>query len=210
MSDDPRTSWLRGSVVGYLLGVGVTLATALVEFNWRPLVTAVARADFDRQANWLKAIFAYVWWIPVLVGVGLLVLRLTRGSKISVLWYALGAVTPYVALLAYLLLGPSIENQIRSRPFQSAGWRANDDTSDVMWPTRLRMVDDLLERELLAGLSRDSVVRMLGPADSSTIWKEWDMTYYLGPERGFLSIDSETLAIRLRNDTVVEARLVRD
>ena len=61
------------------------------------------------------------------------------------------------------------------------------------------------------GLSRDSVERLLGPRDSTDYFREWDLVYWLGPERGFLRIDSEWLVLNPGLDgRVKDYRIVGD
>jgi len=58
------------------------------------------------------------------------------------------------------------------------------------------MVDDLIGRRLLDGLSRQKVQELLGPGPDP-LSPSWDLAYELGPERSFIRIDSEFLLIRL-------------
>jgi hypothetical protein len=89
-------------------------------------------------------------------------------------------------------------------------WRRNA-APDPSWPARLTMVDHLLARHPLRGLSRDSVERLLGPRDSTAYWQDWDLVYWPGPERGLFRIDSEWLVARFGPDgRVSEYRIVRD
>ena len=73
------------------------------------------------------------------------------------------------------------------------------------------MVDDLLKRNLLNGRSRAQVEELLGPADNTPYFREWDLVYHLGPERGLFGIDSEWLVVRFDSaDRFAECRVVRD
>jgi hypothetical protein len=95
-----------------------------------------------------------------------------------------------------------------SAPFDAAAWR-HGRTSDNH--VRLRMVDPLLESGRLEGLTRPQVLELLGPPDGGSYFRDWDFVYWLGPERGFISIDSEWLVLRLGSDgRVSEYRVVRD
>jgi hypothetical protein len=52
---------------------------------------------------------------------------------------------------------------------------------------------------------------MLGEPPPTSYFRQWDMVYWLGMERGFVSIDSEWLVIRLDQDgRVAESRIVTD
>jgi hypothetical protein len=54
-------------------------------------------------------------------------------------------------------------------------------------------------------------VSLLGTPPPTAYFRDYQFVYWLGPERGFMSIDSEWLAIRFdRNGKVMEARIVRD
>jgi outer membrane protein assembly factor BamE (lipoprotein component of BamABCDE complex) len=68
------------------------------------------------------------------------------------------------------------------------------------------MVDDLLNRYNLVGMSRAQIVDLLGssnPKESKQSSSEY--IYYLGRERGFISIDDEWLDIKFQGDLVVAA-----
>jgi len=78
-------------------------------------------------------------------------------------------------------------------------------------PIRIRMVDDLLDRYDFGGMTRDEAIGVLGEPDRTPYFREWDMVYWLGPERGFMSIDSEWLVLRLdRDGRVCDYRIARD
>jgi len=76
---------------------------------------------------------------------------------------------------------------------------------------RLRMADDLVDSKKLIGLTRQEVVARLGEPPKTEYFKEFDMVYYLGPERGFISIDSEWLVLKLGPEgRVVRATIAND
>jgi len=104
----------------------------------------------------------------------------------------------------------SIESKVKSERFDSSRW--NQDTGDVMWPNRLRMVDDILDSRILIGKSKDEIARTLGRDDKeSGYFREWNSIYRLGPERGFIRMDSEWLVIKFDQMGVcVEAAIKRD
>ena len=80
-----------------------------------------------------------------------------------------------------------------------------------MDPIRIRMVDDLLNKNDFHGIARNEVVALLGETSKSGYFADWDLVYWLGPERGFISIDSEWLVFRLdANQKVIEYRIVTD
>jgi hypothetical protein len=59
------------------------------------------------------------------------------------------------------------------------------------------MVDDLLERHELRGKTRAEVVALIGEPQRSDVFPEYDMVYWLGPERGLIGTDSEFLLMKL-------------
>ena len=70
-----------------------------------------------------------------------------------------------IGIPALFIYGPivvdSSYDRFRRLPFDSARWQnvSEVQSSD---PVRIRMVDDLLDRQLLDGRDRDSVVALLG------------------------------------------------
>jgi len=74
------------------------------------------------------------------------------------------------------------------------------------------MVDDLIRSRRLDRISRTDVEKLLGKPTATNYFKDqYDMVYWLGPERGFMGIDSEWLAISLdRNGAVRSYNIVHD
>ena len=107
---------------------------------------------------------------------------------VPLLWYG-GMVLSFTAM-------PPVEEFLYSRRFDSADWKKKSYDSDIMWPTRLRMIDDLMSRRLIDGRRRAEIEDLLGPPDPEYS-SETTMSYYLGPERGLMRIDSEMLEIEL-------------
>jgi hypothetical protein len=121
------------------------------------------------------------------------------------------SVTACVATMGFFLLRPRAEAYMQATKFNSAGWKARSVDDGPMWPTRLRMVDDLVDRNLRTGVIRADVENLLGPPDKTSYFRNWDMVYLLGPERGFIRIDSEWLVFRLdAGGRVAEYQIVRD
>jgi hypothetical protein len=120
-------------------------------------------------------------------------------------------VTVCVAITGFIFLKPPVEAYLHATKFDSAAWKARSIDQGVMWPTRLRMVDDLVDRNLRNGVARAQVEELLGPPDKTSYFRSWDLVYQLGPERGLFRIDSEWLVFRLDpGRRVVEYRIVRD
>jgi len=73
------------------------------------------------------------------------------------------------------------------------------------------MADDLVNSQKLVGLTRQEVVAILGEPPKTEYFKEFDLVYYLGPERGFMGIDSEWLVLKLGPEgRVKRATIARD
>jgi hypothetical protein len=62
------------------------------------------------------------------------------------------------------------------------------------------MADDPVNSQRLVGLTRQEVVTLLGEPPKTEYFKEFDLVYYLGPERGFMGVDSEWLVLKLGPD----------
>src|SRR5262245_55078497 len=77
-----------------------------------------------------------------------------------------------------------------SESFDSASWKASL-TSDSLDPIRLRMVDDLLHRHRLRGMTREEVVSLLGTPPETNYFRDYDLVYWLGSEGGYFSLNSE-------------------
>lgn len=61
---------------------------------------------------------------------------------------------------------------------------------------RRELADQLIADRMIEGYSKAQVAELLGPADESPYFAEYDLTYWLGPERSFIATDSEWLVIR--------------
>jgi hypothetical protein len=139
-----------------------------------------------------------------------------RLSRRRWLWWILAAVvgtpvTVYALAIAYLFIVPSAEDYGHRAEFDAGMWRDRSLDTDPQWPTRLRMVDDLIAKKQLDEMARGQVASLLGPGDQTDKWKDWDLVYYLGPERGAFGIDSEWLVIRFdASGRVATYRIVRD
>ncbi len=103
------------------------------------------------------------------------------------------------------------ENRRQQIPFNASKWQRHSLDGNPMWPTRLRMADDLISSHRLIGLSRKEVEQLLGPPDHTSWGDDPGLVYFLGPERGMIRIDSELLFVTLdRVGNVVTVVTVRD
>lgn len=71
--------------------------------------------------------------------------------------------------------------------------------TDVNRGVRLHMVDSLIRTKRLDRLRRDQIIALLGPPTKTSKYRDADLVYWLGPERGLISIDSEWLLIYMKN-----------
>jgi hypothetical protein len=109
----------------------------------------------------------------------------------------------------WLFFGDAIRERLSRRRFDPVAWKAED--RGFTNAVRIRMVDDLLRRHSFRGMTREQVVAIVGEPDQTEYFKEWDLVYWHGPERGFISIDSEWLVFRLNcQKKVTDLRIVRD
>ena len=91
--------------------------------------------------------------------------------------------------------------------FERAQWM---DTTLARGKLAIRgcMVDDLLGAHELRGMTRAQVVALIGEPDRSDLFPEFDMVYWLGPQRGLIGIDSEYLVLKLdKQDRVTSSEL---
>lgn len=89
-------------------------------------------------------------------------------------------------------------------------WWQDDNWLDPLHK-RHRIADGLVLTGALVGKSRAEVVAMLGEPPKTDYFEAWSLVYILGSERGFFSIDSEWLVMRLDDaGSVTQAAIVRD
>jgi hypothetical protein len=122
------------------------------------------------------------------------------------LWISLAAVglAVFTLVLVWMFRTPG-------REFDQQLWRDYADLNQTGRYPRLEMADRFLAMGGLGGQSRAEIVDMLGEPPDTKYFRDWDLVYWLGPERGFMSIDSEWLVFRLdTRGRVVDYRVVRD
>lgn len=92
--------------------------------------------------------------------------------------------------------------------FNSEEWKRAENAEGY---PRLAMVDSLIQSGQLDDKAEDEVLTLLGPPTDTKYFSDWDAVYWLGPERGFLCLDSEWLVLRFDAEgRVSEYQLVRD
>lgn len=118
-------------------------------------------------------------------------------------------VLTYVGLLGFLFLKPAYDDYASRVPFERSAWVAAE--NQEVRPRRTQMIDDFLATHDLPGMTREQVTALLGEPPETEYFNGWDMVYWLGPERGLFSIDSEWLVLRFGEDArVAEYAVVTD
>ena len=157
-----------------------------------------------------------LFWIVPFICMVPLVWAIVRYRRKCTIWHGLTVIgvtllviaSPLLLFLGVLTAGEIKEHRNRVT-FDSGTWKAsllrpND-------PIRLRMIDDLLKHHRLQDMSEEEVITLLGKPPKTDYFPDYQLVYWLGPERGFITIDSEWLAVRVgSNHRVTEARIVRD
>lgn len=100
--------------------------------------------------------------------------------------------------------------------FSAVAFVLNNSFSTDKWVSetelRTRIADDLLNNYELAGKAEEEIIVLLGKNDNDDGYFNVDNRYvsWLGPERGFISIDSEWLIINFVDGRVSEYNLITD
>ncbi len=198
-----QSAWRR-RLLFFLAGLLLATLCLVVSFQW---MNIVPYDSFDGQPVWLKGLSYVVVWLPWIAFSIVLVLRVAKGRTIHVAFHFFGTATPLAVIIGWLFLGTACANLIHHKKFDSELWRKQDTIEhNAFWPPRLCMVDDLISSHALDGLAEHEVIQLLGsPHDKGFPFgsAQCDMHYYLGPERGFVRIDSEWLFITFGHDQKV-------
>ena len=203
----PKADAIRFGVFGALTFGGVFW----IQMSWLRIAAYLMGREhvtYDQQADWVRTLGSAIGRIPWLVGAGLLVFGVVRRRWIPVVTFAVSQVVCFAAFLG-VIFGPAIVKDYASRrSFDSGQWRAENRRGAE--GIRVQMVDDLLRRHRLVGMRRAQVWSSLGVPPPTDYFREYDYVYWLGPERGAFSIDSEWLVVRCQEDVVVSAEVVTD
>ena len=112
-------------------------------------------------------------------------------------------VVPVGAYALWVMVPP-----LPTKGFDASRWKLVERSDDL---TRQDMVGSLFWRGVLDGRTEREVLQILGPDCECGYFKEWDLVYWLGPERSWMSLDSEWLVIRFDEaGRVSEYTLVTD
>jgi hypothetical protein len=122
-------------------------------------------------------------------------------------FYSLGAVLPYLLLVLSLFAYPVFKDYSSRIAFDSAIWKEDEKRNTGI---RVKMVDNLLKTRPLIGLAKAEIDSLLGIPQPTDYFKDDDYVYWLGPERGLFSIDSEWLCLDFKDGVVIKANIRRD
>jgi hypothetical protein len=199
-------------VAFFILGLIISSVSFWVGFHWPNFGEwLLGGFNYATQPRWFRLAGELVSYLPWIVAAVIVVLRVSWGRAIKPVSYVSGVLISYVAVLSVLLSLPVIDDYPHRRSFDSQAWKASLAQSPPSDPIRLRMVNDLLQQHPLTGVSRSEVLELLGTPPATNYFSNWDLVYWLGPERGLLSIDSEWLVIRFdKTGKVAKFDVVRD
>ena len=185
-------------IVFFFAGAIFAFVCGVLYLAWMDIVPY---ATHDSQPASVKTLRELVGWLPWMAFVTVLVLRSVKGPRIRVGFYFLGTATPTVIFVGWMVLGPSVADLVHRRPFNAELWRKQAISEpDTTWPPRLCMVNHLIASGRLEGLSHGEILELLGPPSQGPPLAGATYGYYLGPERGFIRIDSEWLLIAFGED----------
>lgn len=125
----------------------------------------------------------------------------------TILWITGASIIIYIALVCFLLLVPKLRSHVERVTFDSSQWKAHLVGRD---PIKLKMVDDLLSKHQLIGMSVNNIEELLGKPPQTNHFKDYDYVYWLGLERSAFGIDSEWLAVKFEEGVVVRVKILRD
>jgi hypothetical protein len=112
---------------------------------------------------------------------------------------------------AALSLVYASRSQLPPVPFDKTIWLNGETVEFSSDAPRLRMADGLVDSRILLGKRRSELESLLGPPTKTDKFRNFDLVYWLGADRGFMGIDSEWLVIRLdSNDKTIRASIVSD
>ena len=198
-----------------LYGLLTGIAVFLLQFfgsDFLAWIRGEAFLNYDSQPaffKWLQRVVALLPWVAVVI-IGLWDLR--RRNITRSLAFAAGNAVIYMTLFLYLFLWPSFQEYFNRQEFDSNVWKNATFTTEDQ-PVRQQMVDDLLKRYPLVGMTRSQIDELLGPTAAPAAngdFQGFDYVYWLGPERGFFGIDSEFLRIKFKDNRVIEVKILTD
>ena len=118
-------------------------------------------------------------------------------------WLAIGlcCVTSLIALRAVTQRN-RLSRYGESAPFDPVRWRKASLYGED--ETRKHMLPSLLENHKLVGMKKAEVLELLGPPSDLRYRRSADFCYWIGPEDGFIKVDSCWLLIWVDDQGVVD------
>lgn len=158
--------------------------------NWLQVLSYFS-LGYDKYSHVLKTTKNVISFLPFIY-VGYMSLRAIKQKRfLPILWSIFGAIIiPYFLLFCSLFLVPRTVEYLGQTKFDSELWQKAEDVSNI----RTKMVNDLLKTQHLEGMSRNQINKLLGVPKRNTTHCDCYI-YYLGPERGVLSIDLNILKL---------------
>lgn len=109
-----------------------------------------------------------------------------------------------LGLLAVFVVGVALGIARKGHTFSTEQWLAEP-------AERTKIVEDLLENHSPMGMTEEEVLALLGqPSDETPFTEQNTLYYYLGDERGLISIDSEWLVLTMEDGVVSSADTTTD
>lgn len=113
----------------------------------------------------------------------------------------------FVFIISYFILWPIVSDYVYRTQFDSTFWKNEQLANNWKNPIRLRMIDDLLKKYKLVGMSKNQINELLD-VPRHTASSSDNYVYWLGPKRGFTIFSYEGLSIKFQNDIVIEAKRI--
>lgn len=195
----------------FITGVITFVLVIIVSSIWYPCIQYISGQPlwYATQPAILRFIFDKLGYIPWVVGLILIIIGAIKRSWKRPLYYFGGLVFCYIVFISLLIGGPILKDVLNRQKFDSVIWKqslAEKGNTAI----RIKMVNSLLRKHNLVGMTRKQIDDLLGKPPKTAYFSDYEYVYWLGPERGFISIDSEWLGIKFQDDKVIEARLLRD
>ena len=113
--------------------------------------------------------------------------------------------------LAFFGIAVLFDDGVDQIYFDSDVWK-NTPAEFSLESTRLKMVDDFLDKHFIVGMSRDEVISLIGEPDQTEYFKSYEMVYMLGQETdSYFAIDLQWLALDLNDsERVASYNIVTD
>lgn len=183
--------WLRQHSTQITLTLAATTITGFaLWFLWLVASTLTDTNHLERLQH---------HWISLLLGVLVLV--------------ALGGLAAHylqpIGMFLYTVVASS-----RPLPFDAAQWQSasyRNDSHNFKDTARAQMVDDLLHQHDFVGSPSAAVFALLGQPTEVSLFSEWDILYFLGPEPGLFSTSHLWLGFQLDDQQrVTNCQVVSD